>query len=130
MCLFSYKITKKNGISLAESAKSRKFVVKIRIIMPENVQDIAKSIDSKVRVIVERQAMLSERIVAERAEAERLRNRVEELSARVEQLKAENEYLSVMRAVSVTPQQAEQSRALLAGLVREIDRCIAELKAC
>ncbi len=130
MCLFSYKFTKKNGISLAESVKSRKFVVKIRIIMPENVQDIARSIDSKVRVIVERQAMLSERIVAERAEAEHLRNRVEELSARVEQLKAENEYLSVMRAVSVTPQQAEHSRALLAGLVREIDRCIAELKAC
>lgn len=98
--------------------------------MPENVQDIARSIDSKVRVIVERQTMLSERVVAERAESERLRVMVKELSARVEQLKAENEYLSVMRAVSVTPHQAEQSRALLAGLVREIDRCIAELKAC
>lgn len=108
----------------------RKFVVEIRKTMADNVQDIARSIESKVRVIVGRQNVLSERVAAERAENARLRARVEELSAEVARLKEDNGYLTVMRAVSVTPEQAEQSRALLAGLVREIDRCIAELKAC
>lgn len=98
--------------------------------MAEHVQDIANSIRSKVSVIIDRQNMLSQRIEAERAEVASLRARVEELSAQVSRLKADNEYLTVMRAVAVTPQQAEQSRAMLAGLVREIDRCIAELKAC
>lgn len=98
--------------------------------MAQHVQDIASSIRSKVAVIVDRQNMLAQTIEAERAESARLKARVEELSAEVSRLKADNEYLTVMRAVAVTPQQAEQSRAMLAGLVREIDRCIAELKAC
>ncbi|MCX4331178.1 MAG: hypothetical protein OSJ24_03160 [Muribaculaceae bacterium] len=81
-------------------------------------------------VIIDRQNMLAQTIEAERAESARLREKVKELTEEVKRLKTDNEYLTVMRAAAVTPQQAEQSRAMLAGLVREIDRCIAELKAC
>lgn len=98
--------------------------------MSETVQEIASSILAKIDVIGDRQAALVSRIEAERAENSRLRARVEELSAEVARLKADIEYLSVMRGVAPTPEQAEQGRAKLAGLVREIDRCIAELKAC
>lgn len=98
--------------------------------MAQNVQNIASSIKSKVAVIVDRQNMLAQTIEAERAESARLREKVKELTEEVKRLKTDNEYLTVMRAAAVTPQQAEQSRAMLAGLVREIDRCIAELKAC
>lgn len=98
--------------------------------MAQNVQNIANSIKSKVAVIIDRQNMLAQTIEAERAESARLREKVKELSDEVKRLKTDNEYLTVMRAAAVTPQQAEQSRAMLAGLVREIDRCIAELKAC
>ncbi|MDE6365959.1 MAG: hypothetical protein K2L33_00075 [Muribaculaceae bacterium] len=98
--------------------------------MAQNVQNIASSIKSKVAVIIDRQHMLAQTIEAERAESARLREKVKELTEEVKRLKTDNEYLTVMRAAAVTPQQAEQSRAMLAGLVREIDRCIAELKAC
>ncbi|MDE5660671.1 MAG: hypothetical protein K2I28_07260 [Muribaculaceae bacterium] len=98
--------------------------------MAQNVQNIASSIKSKVAVIIDRQNMLAQTIEAERAESARLREKVKELTEEVKRLKTDNEYLTVMRAAAVTPQQAEQSRAMLAGLVREIDRCIAELKAC
>lgn len=98
--------------------------------MAQNVQNIASSIKSKVAVIIDRQNMLAQTIEAERAESARLREKVKELTKEVKRLKTDNEYLTVMRAAAVTPQQAEQSRAMLAGLVREIDRCIAELKAC
>lgn len=108
----------------------RKFVGAFRQIMAQHVHDIASSIRSKVSVIVDRQNMLAQAIEAERAQTARLKARVEELSAEVKRLKADNEYLTVMRVAAVTPQQAERGRAMLAGLVREIDRCIAELKAC
>lgn len=98
--------------------------------MAEPVHDTISSIRAKVSVILDRQNMLVQQITAERAEAASLRREVERLQAEVRQLKADNEYLAVARGVAVTPQQAEQSRAMLSGLVREIDRCIAELKAC
>lgn len=98
--------------------------------MAKNVQETASSIRSKVDIILGRQNMLAQQLTAEREKVDALSAKVGELSAEVRKLKADNEYLTVMRAVALTPQQAEQSRALLAGLVREIDLCIAELKAC
>lgn len=98
--------------------------------MAEHVQEITDSIRAKIGVILDRQNMLVQQIASERAETAALRSKVDELSAEIKRLKADNEYLTVMRAVAITPQQAEQSRSMLAGLVREIDRCIAELKAC
>ena len=98
--------------------------------MAEHVQEITDSIRAKIGIILDRQNMLVQQIANERAEIATLRAKVEALSAELRQLKTDNEYLTVMRATAITPQQAEQSRAMLAGLVREIDRCIAELKAC
>jgi cell division protein FtsB len=98
--------------------------------MAEHIQKISNSIQAKIGIILERQNMLVQQITNERKEVATLRAQVEALTAEIQKLKAENEYLTVMRGVAVTPQQAEQSRAMLSGLVREIDRCIAELKAC
>lgn len=107
-----------------------KFVGAFRQIMAQNIQIITESIRAKVEVIANRQAMLVETIERQRQEAEKMQRRISELEAEVKRLEADREYLTVVRAAAVTPQQAEQSRAMLAGLVREIDRCIAELKAC
>lgn len=98
--------------------------------MAQNVQDIAHRIESKVAAIADHQRLLVQTLEAERAEKQRLLARIGELEAEISRLKSDNEYLTVVRAVSVTPEQAEHSRTLLAGLVRDIDRCIAELKAC
>lgn len=116
--------------SLVVWRESAKFVGAFRQIMAQTIQDISASIRAKVAVIADRQRMLVETIERQRAEAEGLRRRIGELEAEIKRLEANNEYLTVVRAAAVTPQQAEQSRAMLAGLVREIDRCIAELKAC
>lgn len=98
--------------------------------MSENVQDTASRIRAKIGLVAEHQALLVSRLETERAENSRLKARIGELTAEISRLKTEIEYLTVMRAVAPTPQQAEIGRAKLAGLVREIDRCIAELKAC
>ncbi len=98
--------------------------------MAQNVQEIAHRIESKVAAIADHQRLLVQTLEAERAEKQRLLACISELKAEISRLKSDNEYLTVVRAVSVTPEQAEQSRTMLAGLVRDIDRCIAELKAC
>lgn len=98
--------------------------------MSKGIHNILEGIRSKVAVIADRQAMLVETIRRQRAQVVDLQQQVAQLEAEVSRLRADNEYLTVVRAAAVTPQQAERSRAMLAGLVREIDRCIAELKAC
>ncbi len=116
--------------SLVGCRESCKFVGTIRQIMSKGIQNISAGIRAKVAVIADRQAMLVETIRRQRAQVSDLQRQVADLEAEVSRLRADNEYLTVVRAAAVTPQQAEQSRAMLAGLVREIDRCIAELKAC
>lgn len=98
--------------------------------MPEAAQNIYLGISSKVRIICERHEMLVRTLEQEREAMKQLREEIETLRRRVDELQAECDGLKAIRAAAPTPEQAEQTRALLTGLVREIDRCIAELKAC
>lgn len=98
--------------------------------MSKDVHDITASMRSKISVIADRQALLVDTIGRLRAQNESLQRRIADLEAEVKRLETDNEYLTVVKAAAVAPKQAEQSRAMLAGLVREIDQCIAELKAC
>lgn len=98
--------------------------------MAEKGQDIYSSISSKIQIILERQTRLVEAVREARAERDALQSRVNQLTAEVNRLKADLEYMAVGRAIAPSPQQIADSRAMLSGLIREIDRCITELKAC
>lgn len=98
--------------------------------MAEKVHDIYSSIVSKVQVIVERQTLLVNAVNEARNECEELRRENARLKETIEHLKADLEYMTVARSLGSEPQQLADSRALISGLVREIDRCIAELNAC
>lgn len=98
--------------------------------MAEKVHEIFTSIASKVRVIVERQSQLVAAVQESRAECERLRQENERMRSEIERLKADLECMAVARTLGSNPQQLADSRAVISGLVREIDRCIAELNAC
>ena len=98
--------------------------------MAEKVHDIYSSIVSKVQVIVERQTLLVNAVKEARNECDELRRENAHLKETIEHLKADLEYMTVARSLGSDPQQIADSRALISGLVREIDRCIAELNAC
>lgn len=98
--------------------------------MAEKVHDIYSSIVSKVHVIIERQALLVNAVNEARAERDSLRRENQKLQEEVDRLKADLEYMAVARSLGSNPQQIADSRAMISGLVREIDRCIAELNAC
>lgn len=98
--------------------------------MAEKVHDIYSSIISKVRVIIERQAVLDEALSKARTEVDTLRAENARLRSEVSRLSADLEYMTVARTLGQDPQQLADSRQMISGLVREIDRCIAELNAC
>jgi FtsZ-binding cell division protein ZapB len=95
--------------------------------MPGQDKDIYGSIEAKFRVIVGRQNMLVDEIKSMRAENSRLQAQVSNLQAEIERLKLDNKYLTVSSTVAPTREDTEVTGALLSELVREIDRCIAEI---
>ncbi|MDE7460099.1 MAG: hypothetical protein K2M85_03325 [Paramuribaculum sp.] len=72
-----------------------------------------------------------EQILAERS---RLESRVAELKTLLDQrdkeishLRQENEYLRVVHSITPSRGEVERSRAILTELMRDIDKCIADL---
>lgn len=88
------------------------------------------NIRAKVRVIIDRQQMLVEKINAQMAENEKLRSENENLQKQLQRMKVDYEFLTMASVIAHNREEVEQTRAMLAGLVRDIDRCIAELSAC
>ncbi len=98
--------------------------------MAGTVKDTYGSIRSKVEVILARQQMLVREIEAQRAENRRLESEIASLRKELEGVRVDNEYLTVASVLAHNREDVEHTRSLLAGLVRDIDRCIAELSAC
>lgn len=98
--------------------------------MAETVTDTYGSIRSKVQVIIERQQMLVSRIESLRAENLRLTEQIKALEKELAKAKVDGEYLTMASVVAHKREDVEMTRSLLAELVRDIDRCIAELSAC
>lgn len=91
-------------------------------------------LSSHIAEIKTRSQMLVKRILDERRARQQAENRVEELSAECESLRrqlAESnrrvEYLKVTQLVNPTREDVDSSRRVLSDLVREIDKCIADL---
>ena len=95
--------------------------------MPEQNQDIYGSIAAKFRVIVDRQNMLVDEIKSMRAENVQLKAQVSNLKAEIERLNLDNKYLTATTTLVPSREDTEVTGALLSELVREIDRCIAEI---
>ncbi len=95
--------------------------------MPIDIQQRLNSIGGKASVLVDRCRHERElRLEAEAAVAERERE-INRLNQRVAELNREVELLKTARLTAPTRDDVETSRALLSGLVRDIDRCIADL---
>ncbi|WP_148061873.1 hypothetical protein [Paramuribaculum intestinale] len=85
------------------------------------------SLRTKTVLLLKRHEMLEEAATAARQRIRELEQDNERLQKRIDLLNQENEYLRVVHSVSPSRSDAENTRALLAGLVRDIDKCIADL---
>lgn len=95
--------------------------------MAGELQQTIDRVNAKMQILLDRYArmealrnQLSERILELEAALEK---------ARVEnqQLRTENEFLKIATTIVPDRNDVRQTRALLSELVREIDKCIAEL---
>ena len=86
--------------------------------MAVNLQTILESIRQKASGLAARCESL-----ARASEAE---NRA--LKEQVEQLKTDNEFLIVSHRLAQSPDEIVRSRRLISGWIRDIDRCISQLK--
>ncbi len=95
--------------------------------MAGNLQETLDRISKKSEILIEKYAVLmSEKKMAD-ARIEELNNLLTSKQKEVEMLKQEIEYLKIVTTLTPDHKDVEKSRAVLSGLVREIDKCINEL---
>ncbi len=86
-----------------------------------------KSLNAKMTVIAEKHHLLEQSYRAAREEIINLKAAVLARDKEIEKLRTEAEYLAVASNVGADRRNVEATRTMLADLVREIDRCIADL---
>ena len=96
--------------------------------MAENFEDKLPRIRSKMALLLERYKVLETRLqeLDEACRKKDAENR--KLRKEIDTLKTDLEYSHVVRAFANSPEQLAQSRAILYQLVRDVDKCIAQLK--
>lgn len=93
----------------------------------ESLDESLKRISEKAHIMVQRyDAVCQERTQAlERIEA--LETELRDKQKRIEELQIRNQYLSVSSTLAPDRDAIDKTRATIANLVREIDRCIADI---
>lgn len=95
--------------------------------MAANLQQRIDSIEAKATLLVERYETMRK---AREAAEERIAALEKEIAGRdrtIAELNRRIEYLKVASVITPDHGDVEQTRAMLAGLVREIDKCINKL---
>lgn len=95
--------------------------------MSADLKQRLDSLRTKTALLLKRHESLEEAISAAEIRIAELEHDNQRLQKRIDLLSQENEYLRVVHSVSPSRSDAETTRALLAGLVRDIDKCIADL---
>lgn len=95
--------------------------------MSGNLKRRLDSVITKAQLLRQRHEQLM-------GELGRHQTRIAELTAQLElrdreisQLRQENEYLRVVHSITPSREEVERSRAILTELMRDIDKCIADL---
>ncbi len=95
--------------------------------MAGNLQETIDRINKKAEILIEKYNVLAaDKKVADKR-IEELDNILSAKEKEIETLKQELEYLKIASTLAPDRNEVEKSRAVLAGLVREIDKCINEL---
>jgi uncharacterized coiled-coil DUF342 family protein len=117
-----------NCKKVGEVSKKRITFVKIWISMAVELQQIVDRVNAKTQIVLERYALIRQLRDEAEAKVATLEKALADLSAENAELRRRVEYLCVATTIVPDRRDVEKSRAMLAGLVREIDQCIADLK--
>lgn len=84
-------------------------------------------VNAKTTLVLEKYALMQQRLEQARAEIARLNDELRRSRETVEALELRCEYLTVSHTVAAGGDELQRTKALIAELVRDIDRCIADL---
>ena len=101
--------------------------VEIYVKMAATLQHRLESIGSKAQLLTERYAELLEEKRAAEAEIGELRAQLDRQQREMAHLRQQIENLQVVTTLTPKREDVERSRAFLSQLVRDIDKCIAQL---
>ena len=95
--------------------------------MAVELQQTVTRIAAKSRIILERYELMKRQLKADVEKIAQLEHDLERTRAENERLRTQIEYLGIAAVVAPEREDVERTRALLSSLVREIDKCIADL---
>lgn len=95
--------------------------------MAVNLQQQLDRVSAKARLLLEKYRMLNDEKAALESENERLKADVLSRDRELEKLRREIEYQHVATTIAPDRTDLAQTRTLITNLVRDIDRCIADL---
>ena len=95
--------------------------------MVSELQTTLRRLQAKSDVLLEKYHALKIEKEAVEQENDQLRSRLAQLDKEIEKLRLDYEYLQMARMITPTRESVVQSRAILAKLVQDVDKCISQL---
>ena len=95
--------------------------------MVSELQTTLRRLQAKSDVLLEKYHALKLEKEAVEQENDQLRSRLAQLDKEIEKLRLDYEYVQMARMITPTRESVVQSRAILAKLVQDVDKCISQL---
>lgn len=96
--------------------------------MTENLKEQLDRVAAKAGLIVERYRLKAQQLEQAQTKVAELEEKLTACKKELEKLRVDNEYLRVVTNISPDRKDIEKVKSLISGLVRNIDRCILDLK--
>lgn len=95
--------------------------------MASDLRNQLERVTAKTTLVMHKYALMKQRLAEARAEIEQLHEQSRRQKAEIEALGLKIEYLTVSHTVAPGASELQSAQAMIDELVRDIDRCIAEL---
>lgn len=96
--------------------------------MAIDLQQQLERVNAKTTLVLGRYALMQERLGQARAEIESLQHDLRHSRQRIEQLELQLQYLTLSHTVAPSDDDRHRALDMIDELVRDIDRCIADIK--
>lgn len=101
--------------------------VKNWISMADELRQTLNRTAQKAQIVLQRYLLMKQKVAQTAARADELERELEKTKAENQRLRSQVQFLKMASVVAPDREDVERTRALISGLVRDIDRCIADL---
>lgn len=95
--------------------------------MADELRQTLNRTAQKAQIVLQRYLLMKQKVAQTAARADELERELEKTKAENQRLRSQVQFLKMASVVAPDREDVERTRALISGLVRDIDRCIADL---